>query len=110
MNTELNNGTGNAALGKDSIAIGQGCVALGLNQTVLGAYPEVPTGDASNDKFILGAGRNANERNTILRVTESGELIVGGGEVYMLSPDTGDIIQVYMLGSNNRIKKVYLSK
>ena len=107
---KLNNGTGNADIGLNSIAIGHGCVALGLEQTVLGSYPDIPTGDTSNDKFILGGGSSPSQRSTVLRVSETGEIIQGGGEIYMFSPDTGDIIPVFMTGSNNRIKKVYLSK
>jgi len=109
MSIKLNNGTGNEALGTNSIAFGQGCVALGVDQTVLGSYPTIPTGDASNDKFILGGGSNPSQRKTVLRVTETGEIVQGGGEVYMMSPDTGEIIPVYMNGSNNRLKRVHLS-
>ena len=47
MKTNLKNNTGNYALGKNSIAFGQGCIAVGDNQSVLGSFPDIPTGDAS---------------------------------------------------------------
>lgn len=113
MRTEaykLNNGTNNLALGKHSIAFGQGCLALGDEQTVMGRYPLI-YGDTSTDALIIGGGRHKNDRYNALRVLESGEVqMQGGGEVYMKNPDTADITHVYMLGSNNRLKKVYLSR
>ena len=104
----LNNGTNNQDLGRNSVAIGQGCVTNAPNQTALGRYPELPLGDNINDALIIGAGKSANDRFTALRVTESGEVLLGGNEVYMTSPDTGEIINVYMTGSNNRLKKVIM--
>ena len=106
-----NNGTGNANLGKRSVALGQGCVSYGDDQTVLGRYPDIPTGDASTDALIIGGGRSKDDRFTALRVNKDGEVLIGGGEpVYMLHPDTLDIVPVYMTGTNNRIKKVLMSR
>jgi len=104
----LKNGTGNAALGKNSIAIGQGCVAFGDNQTVLGRYPDIPTGDTTSDILIIGGGIRDNSRFTALRIKSDGEIISGGESVFMMSPDTHDIIEVVMTGTNNRIKKVLM--
>ena len=109
--TILKNGTGNVALGKNSIAIGQGCVAYGDNQTVLGRYPDVNTSDSSNDALVIGGGSSKDSRATALRVDDKGEVFLGGGgEIYMFSPDTHDIIPVFMTGTNNRIKKVLMSR
>lgn len=105
---KLNNGTNNKDLGQNSIAIGHGCIAVGKEQTVLGKYPDLPTQETSTDALIIGGGKSEGERYTALRVTQNGEVLLGGNEVFMTSPDTGEIIQVYMTGSNNRLKKAIM--
>lgn len=111
MSVKNNNGTGNANLGNRSVAIGQGCVSFGDDQTVIGRYPEIPSGDTSSDAVIIGGGSSKEDRFTALRVNKDGEVLIGGGEpVYMLHPDTLDIVPVYMTGSNRRIKKVLMSR
>ena len=109
MSVKTNNGTGNANYGRRGHALGTGCVTVGDDQMVLGRYPEIPTGDASTDAFIIGGGRSKDERQTALRVTESGEVLIQGGTpVYMIHPDTLDIVQVYFVGRNRRIKEVLI--
>lgn len=108
---ELNNGTGNKALRRGGVAIGQGCIAVGENQTAFGRFPEVPYGDASSDAFVVGGGSSPSNRTTAIRVDKNGEVLIGGGdEVYMMSPDTGDIIPVFMTGTDNRLKKVLIKR
>ena len=106
--TQLNNGTGNRALGKDSVAIGQGAVAVGDKQTVLGRYPEIPTGDTSSDALIIGAGRSEFDRETVLRVTKEGEVLIGAGRpVLMKSPDTYELKEVYFVNQSRKTVKAH---
>lgn len=108
-NIKSNNGTGNKNYGRKSHAIGVGCVTVGDKQMAIGRYPEVPTGDASTDAFIIGGGRSEYDRYTAFRVKENGEVYVGGGtNVYMTNPHTLELTKVFMTGFDNRIKEVLI--
>lgn len=98
----------NANKHKSSKCYGIGLVTLYPNQVAIGQYNEI-TSDSSNYAVMIGAGTKE-ERKTVIKINRQGEIIQGGGEVYMVNQNTGDITPVYMLGSDNRIKKVNLSK
>ena len=106
----LENGTGNTAIREKSVAIGQGAVTVGYEQTALGRYPEIPSGDASADAMVFGGGHKG-LRHTAARITSEGEFLTAGGyPVYMTNPHTLEICKVYMIGKNNNIKQVNLSR
>jgi len=109
--TVLNNGTGNTCeLESGNTLIGDGLKSISKNQTILGRYNDY-TGDSSSDLFQMGGGSSSKDRINAVRVKKDGEVVFnGGGEVYMINPNTLEYCSVFMLGSDNRIKKVYLSK
>ena len=109
--TILGNGTGNSCdPNSRNTLLGDYLKSLGSGQTVVGRYNAF-TSDSSSDLMQIGAGLDGQNRVNAVTVKKDGEIVFnGGGEVYMTHPLTLEIVQVYMTNSNNRIKKVYLSR
>ena len=107
-NIILDNNSGNSVNGEGLVAIGVGLSAVGKDKVVLGRYNN-PAEERLDDALVIGAG-TSEKPSTILRVNRSGQVLMGagGGNVYMTSPTTGEIIPVYMLDNDNKIKEVTL--
>ena len=76
----LNNGTGNMAKeGQSNIALGQGVMATGTDQTVLGRFND----PSSTDIFQVGVGADEESRTTALKVDSNGVFSVYGGDIYV---------------------------
>jgi hypothetical protein len=73
----LDNGTNYAKSGSNSTVFGEGNVARGQNQTVVGSYAAVD----NTSVFQVGTGANADDRQTAMKIDEDGELVQFGGQV-----------------------------
>ncbi|MDX2000957.1 MAG: hypothetical protein SFW35_00865 [Chitinophagales bacterium] len=77
--TVLNNGSGNWAVkGSASVVMGEGLIATGSQQLVLGKY-NVPS---ENDLFQVGGGSSHQHRYKALSFTKEGQFLVHGGQLY----------------------------
>lgn len=73
----LDNGTNYAKSGSNSTVFGEGNVARGQNQTVVGSYAAVD----NTSVFQVGTGTNADDRQTALKIDEDGEMVQFGGQI-----------------------------
>jgi hypothetical protein len=106
-NIILQNESGNYADGEGLIVFGIGLAAIGKNKVVLGRYNN-PLEESDDDALVIGGGTPTN-RETSIRITRTGEILVaGGGYVYMDNPVTELIDSVYMLDNDGKIKQVTL--
>jgi hypothetical protein len=98
------NGTGNmAAKGSGSIAFGQGCIAPGKNQSIVGRYPKIN----DTDVYAIGVGEDENSRLTAFKIDKDGNPQTYGGEVQIADSD-GRIVPIFITGTDDKVKKVYL--
>ena len=73
----LDNGTNYAKKGSNNTVAGEGNVARGKNQNIIGSYAKID----DTSVFQVGTGTNADDRRTALKIDEDGELVQFGGQV-----------------------------
>ena len=73
----LDNGTNYAKSGSNNTVFGEGNVARGKNQTVVGSYAAVD----NTSFFQVGTGTNADDRQTALKIDSDGEMVQFGGQI-----------------------------
>jgi hypothetical protein len=101
----LKNGTGNYAIPKaGSMAMGNGSVALGIEQIAIGNYNDFST----TDKFVIGAGTSDTDRVSAVRIDKNGRPKFYGGGIYM-EDSNGNIVEV-ITQVDGEYDKVYLER
>ena len=79
----LNNGTNFAKQGSNNVIFGEGNVAKGSSQTIVGKYATVD----NNAVFQVGMGNNENDRLTPMKVDSDGEIVQFGGQIQAIIND-----------------------
>lgn len=87
-----NYGVNNIVADDSNTVLGSNLRSSGGGQTILGTYNV----DNSSDIFILGTGSNENERNSLIRVAENGDVYFNGN----LLPESGSGANVITITSD----------